>query len=74
MITPKKGDTVILHNGDQGVVISGIFKMTSLFDRDAVAVSFKGLEMPIDLTWIGEIWRDGARIEPETIQQLSLWG
>ncbi len=69
----QKGDGVITKSGSRGIVVSGVFKMTSLFDRYAVAVAFDyedgTLEMPIDVAWICEVWRNGARID--NVEQLE---
>lgn len=78
MITPSKGDAVVTHNGGRGIVTSDVFRTSSGFDRDAVRVAFEVsfgvLEMPIELTWIAEVWRDGQRIDnSETVQQLELF-
>lgn len=70
----RRGDGIITRNGSMGIATSEPFKATSHFDIDVVRVAFDFCEMPIQLSAIAEVWRDGQRIDnQEGFEQLQLF-
>jgi len=70
----RRGDGIITRNGSMGIATSEPFKLTSHFDIDVVRVDFTTHEMPIQLSAISEVWRDGRRIDnQEGFEQLALF-
>jgi len=70
----KRGDGIITRNGSMGIATSEPFKLTSHFDIDVVRVEFEFCEMPLQLSAIAEVWRNGVRCDnQEGFEQLSLF-
>lgn len=72
----KKGDGVVLFNGDKGIANGKPFQPISMGHIGLVVPvdfqeKFGTLTMPIELRSITEVWRDGKRID-QYLEQLEL--